>query len=151
MAVEVTFESMGIRSKKSTALHLLLENAYDSNLLPDISNVDYLAGNLGRTNLQPLRGLPPFVDDIYVFGHLRRKQVVSKGGRIFCTEDEAKQVVARIAPAVREAFGRAADGTNRGYIETSIVHTIEARGGVEGSTIRATIAKIESDKYSKAT
>ena len=60
---------------------------------------------------------PTRVDDFHPtpnnFGgwHLRRKQVVSKGGRIFCTEDEAKQVVARIAPAVREAFGRAADGT----------------------------------------
>ena len=135
MAVEATFASVGIHSKKSTALHPLHENAYDSNLLPDIANVDYLAGNLGQTNLQPLHGLHPFVDDIYVFSYLRHKQVVSNCGRIFCTEDEAKQVVARIAPAVREAFGQTADRKKRGYIETSIVHTIEARGGVEGSTI----------------
>ena len=90
------------------------------------------------------------MDDVYVFGYLRRKQVVSKGGRIFCTEDEAKQVVAQIAPAVREAFRQAADESKRGYIETRIVHTIETRGGVEGSTIRSTIDKIECDTYSKA-
>ena len=47
MAVEATFASMGIRSKKTTALHLLHENTYDSNLLPDIAIVDYLVGNLG--------------------------------------------------------------------------------------------------------
>ena len=153
MAVEATFRNMGIRSKKAAAHHLLLENAYDSNLLPDISKVDYLAGNLGQTNLQPLEGLPPFVDDIYTFGYMPRTQFVSKGHRIFCTTDEngsAKHIVSRIATAAREAFGTAADGTKRGHIETNIVHTIAARNDVEGSTIRATIARIESDTYCKA-
>ena len=88
MEAEATFRKMGICSKKAVAHHLLLENAYDSNLLPDISKVDYTAGNLDQTNLQPLQGLPPFVDDIYTFGYLRRTQFVSKGYRISCTTDE---------------------------------------------------------------
>ena len=71
MAKEAIFQSMGIRSKKAvsphpppphTPLFFFLENAYKSNLLQDIANVDYLAGDLNRTNLQPLNDLSPFVD-----------------------------------------------------------------------------------------
>ena len=45
--ISATFLQMGLRSSKSVATHILLENAYESNLVPDISNVDYLAGNNG--------------------------------------------------------------------------------------------------------
>ena len=79
-ATKQTFRSMGLRCNKSVATHLLLENAYESNLLSDISKVDYLAGNLGRTNLRPLVGLPPFVDDIFVFGYLSREECVFQKG-----------------------------------------------------------------------
>ena len=60
--------------KKAVAVHLLLENSYESNLVSDIAKVDYLAGTLGRTNLRPLAGLQPFVDDIYVFDYLSREE-----------------------------------------------------------------------------
>ena len=62
MAVQSTFQSMGLRSEKAVSAHLLLENAHESYLVSDISKVDYLAGNLGRTHLRPLPGLPTFVD-----------------------------------------------------------------------------------------
>ena len=87
------------------------------------------------------------------FGYLRRTQFVSKGGRISRTIGEngsSKQIVARIAIAAREAFGQAPDGTKRGHIETSIVHTVATRNDAEGSTVRATIAKIESNTDCKA-
>ena len=58
--------------------------------------------------------------------------------------------MSRIAIAARKAFGTAPDDTNHGHIETNIVHTIADRNNVKGSTIRATIARIESDTYSKA-
>ncbi|MEW8688734.1 MAG: hypothetical protein AB2556_23200, partial [Candidatus Thiodiazotropha sp.] len=64
--------SMGLWTEKSLATHLLLENAYESNLLPDISRGDCLAGHKEQTHLQPLEGLPVFVDDIYVYGYLRK-------------------------------------------------------------------------------
>lgn len=44
MSVEPTFQTKGIRSKK--AVPLLLENAYDRNLLLGITSVDYLAGQI---------------------------------------------------------------------------------------------------------
>ena len=146
IATKQTFLSMGLRCKKSVAIHLLLENAYESNLLSDISKVDYLAGNLGRTNLRPLEGLPPFVDDIFVFGYLSREENVFQKGKLSCTSGEkgaAKVVVASIANALERAVGK------RGYMKTSLVHTVAA-GDTRSSTIRATIARIEKDTLYKA-
>ena len=81
--MEVAFEAMGFRSLKTVASHILLENAYESNLVPDIANVDCLEGNLGKTQLEPaLSSLPTFVDDIYVFGYLQRGEFVFRGKRI---------------------------------------------------------------------
>ena len=145
-ATKQTFEDMGLRCEKNVATHLLLENAYDSNLLSDISKVDYLAGNLGRTNLRPLEGLPAFVDDIFVFGYLSREECVFRKGKLSCTSGEqgaAKLVVASIANALERALGK------REYMQTAIVHTV-ATGNPGSSTIRATIAKIEKDTFYNA-
>ena len=134
-ATKQTFRSMGLRCEKSVATHLLLENAYESNLLAHISKVDYLAGNLGRTNLRPLEGLPAFVDDIFVFGYLSRDECVFQKGKLSCTSGEkgaAKLVVASIANALERALGK------RGYMQTALVHTVAA-GDTRSSTIRATI------------
>ena len=68
--MEVAFEAMGLRSEKSVASHILQENAYGSNLVPDIANVNYLEGNLGRTQLEPLSSLPTVTDDVYKLGFL---------------------------------------------------------------------------------
>ena len=56
MAVQATFHTMGLRTEKAVAAHLLLENTHKSNLVCDIARVDYLAGNLGCTHLRPWRG-----------------------------------------------------------------------------------------------
>ena len=144
-ATKQTFESMGLRSEKAVAFHLLLENAYESNLVADIAKVDYLAENLGRTNLRPLAGLPPFVDDIYVFGYLSREECVFRNGRLSCTSRKdgcAKLVVASIANALERALAK-------WRANTAIVHTV-GEGKAESSTIRATIAKIEKNTFCKA-
>ena len=153
MAVQATFQTMGLRSDKAVAAHLLLENTHESNLVSDIARVDYLAGNLGRTHLRPLPGLKTFIDDVYVFGYLRREDCVVCGGRLSCTTGEggaAKNTVHRISTAVYESVGKDPDGAPRGHIQTSIVHTIAARERTEGSAIRETIARIEFDTHKKA-
>jgi hypothetical protein len=153
MAVQATFQSMGLRSEKAVAAHLLLENTHESNLVPDIARVDYLAGNLGRTHLRPLEGLPTFVDDVYVFGYMRREDCVARGGHLSCTTGEdsaAKSIVARISTAVRESMGKAPDGTSHGHIQTNIVHTLATRKNTEGSAIRETVARIEFDTNNRA-
>ena len=144
---------MGLWSEKAVSAHLLLENAYESNLVSDISKVDYLAGSLGRTHLRPLPGLPTFVDDVYVFGYLRREDCVFQGGGLSCTTGEdssAKHTIARISTAVRECMGTPPDGTTRGYMQANIVHTIAARDNAEGGAIRATVSRIEYDTGKKA-
>lgn len=143
---------MGLRVAKSVASHLLLENAYESNLLPDISKVDYLEGHLGHTHLRQLDGLPAFVDDVYVFGYLRREDCVLHKGRLSCTtgyEGSAKAVVGKIGIAVQESMGTAPNGCKRSYIQTSIVHTISEKAKT-GSTIFATIQNIEKYTNCKA-
>ncbi len=144
---------MGLRTEKAVAAHLLLENTHESNLVSDIARVDYLAGNLGRTHLRPLEGLPTFVDDVYVFGYLRREDCVARGGRLSCTTGEggaAKNTVHRIATAIYESLGKAPDGSTRGHIQTNIVHTIAVRDRTEGSAILETVARIEHDTGKKA-
>ena len=71
--MKATFSSIGLRTERAVAAHILLENAYENNSFSDISEVDYLAGKLGTTHLRPLDGLAIFVDVIYVFGYLRRE------------------------------------------------------------------------------
>lgn len=152
MAHVATFTQMGLRSEKSVATHLLLENAHESNLVPDIRNADYLAGHLGRTHLQPLEGLPTFVDDIYVFGYLRREDCVFQGGRLSCTTGEngaASRIVGRISAAVAESLGRTPNGTKRSYIQSCLVHTLALQDNAPLSTVRATIARIENDTKNK--
>src|ERR1043165_8539010 len=83
MAVQATFASMGIRAKKATSPHLLVENANENNLLSDISRVDYLANNRGRTHLRPLYGLPVFVDDVYAVGYLRKEDMQRRRTKFF--------------------------------------------------------------------
>ncbi|KAK3738127.1 hypothetical protein RRG08_027740 [Elysia crispata] len=153
MAVQATFQSMGLRVEKAVAAHLLLENTHESNLVPDIARVDYLTGNLGRIHLRPLEGLSTFVDDVYVFGYLRREDCVVRGGSLSCTTGEggaAKNTIHRIANAVYESVGKDPDGSTRGHIQTNLVHTIAVRERTEGSAIRETIARIEFDTQEKA-
>ena len=111
-----------------------------TDLVSDISKVDYLADNKGAKHLHPLSNLPVFVDDLYVFGYLQRKECVEKKGKLLCISGEgssAQTIVYRIANAISSTIGQ-----NRGYMQTSIVHTIRLDGT---STIRSTIQRIERD------
>ena len=123
------------------AKHLLQENCWESNLVPDISKVNYLEGHQGRTNLRPLDGLPLFVDDIYVYGFLDRTETIHIRGRKISCEPTAKQIVARISMAAQEALG----GPRK---NTKISHTVLA--SARGSKILETIAKIERDTGQRA-
>ena len=139
--ISATFTQLGLRSSKAVAAHILLENAYESNLVPDISNVDYLADNNGPTSLQKLESLSTFVDDLFVFGYLEEKEVVVSRGKTLCTSGKggsAQIVVSRILCAVRDLV----DGK---HTPIAIIHTIPARTKIETSIIRSTIERIEKE------
>ena len=118
--ISATFTQLGLRSSKAVAAHILLENAYESNLVPDIYNVDYLADNNGPTSLQKLEGLSTFVDDLFVFGYLEEKEVVVSRGKTLCTSGKggsAQIVVSRILCAVCLCWGFTAQSTQWGHVE----------------------------------
>ena len=118
-----TLKEMGLRSVKAVAKHILQENVHESNLIPDIEGVDYFAGHQGRTNLQPLEGLPAFVDDFYVYGPLRANEIVRVGGRKpACTTGEdgsGRRVVSQISLFVRQVWG-----CEDGFKNVSITQTV---------------------------
>ena len=87
LIIEETFKRMGIRGKKNTALHILKENVCESNLINDISDVDFTFGNNGATNLKEIEGSGTFIDDIYIYGYLREEDIVfTQRGDVKCTE-----------------------------------------------------------------
>ena len=115
------------------------ENVWGSNLIPDIAGVDYFAGHQGRTNLQPLDGLPVFVDDFYVYGPLRENEIVRVHGRKpACTTGEngsGKRVVSQISLFVRQVWG-----CEDGFKNVATVHA-----NSRSSRIVATVKKIEKE------
>ena len=137
-----TLESMGLRSVKAVAKHILQENVWESNLIPDIAGVDYFAGHQERTNLQPLVGLPVFVDDFYAYGPLRENEIVRvRGRKPACTtgeEDSGKRVVSQISLFVRQVWG-----CEDGHKNVSIAHTVYANS--RSSRIIDTVEKIEKE------
>jgi hypothetical protein len=136
----ITYKSMGIRTEKATAMHLLLENAYESNLIADISTVDYAKDNLGTTDLQPLEGLPPFVDDIYIFGYLRETDIVQTKKNISLSTGDsgnAKVVVHHIQSCVLQTLGKR---------HVSIINTVRTK--FKGK-IYTTISRIEKETNHK--
>ena len=144
MAVQAPFQSMGLRPEKAMSAHLLLENAHESNLVPDISGVDYLAGNLGRMHLCTLPRLPMFVDDVY----LRCEDCMVQGGRLSCTTREGgdtENIVTGIATTMHRSIGE-----GNGHIQTNIVNTLAGQENTKDSAIRETVARIEFNTKKKA-
>ena len=137
-----TLESMGLRSVEAVAKHILQENVWENNLIPGIAGVDYFAGHQGRTNLQPLDGLPAFVDDFYVYGPLRENEIVRvRGRKPACTtgeEGSGKRVVSQISLFVRQVWG-----CEDGFKNVSIAHTVYAN--FRSSRIIETVEKIEKE------
>ena len=135
-----TLVSMVLRNEKNVALNILQENTWESNLVPDIARVDYLAAHQGKTNLQPLEGLPPFCDDYFVHGRLRNEEIVRvRGQRPMCTtgeEGSAKRVCKKISIAAEEVWNR--------KLHVSIVDTVSRNSPC--SRILETIRQIEADE-----
>jgi len=107
-------------------------------------------GLLGRAQrtypLSNLTGLLTFVDDVYVFGHLRKGDIVGSGSHVLCTagdEGAAKHEVSRIVLAARKAMG-----TSRRHIPINILHITASRDNCEGSAIQANIGRIQA-KHTK--
>lgn len=133
--MECTLQSIGLQCTSGVATNVLLENVHESNLVSDISRVDYLEGNLGETDLEPLEGLPPFVDDIYIFGFCCKEEIVCNGRRVWF--DKNTQAAGKVVRFVSAIFTSAAPGKKK--YDVSIQNTI--RTNTQGS-ICQTLAAI---------
>ena len=144
LLIEETFKRMGIRSKKNSALHILKENVYESNLINDISDVDFTIGNNGTTDLQEIEGYDVFVDDVYVYGYLREEDIVfSPRGDIKCTEGtngSSHIAVNLIRTIARQTIAKKAEKVP--HVHT--MHTVAIDS--KNSNIVKTINQIEKEK-----
>ena len=136
-----TFQDMRFQAAKAIALHLLQENAHDSNLLADISEVNYTQRHCGCTMLhvQQLEGLAPFANKIYIFSYEHQDNFVFVSGRHLCTtakDASTSKLIANIGMALAEAYNLIKNP------HTMIVHTIAREGAP--TRIRDTIAEIEA-------
>ena len=87
--IKATYKEMGKRSEKAIALHILKENLFEENLINDISNINYIKDNEGKTYLNPIPNLGIFVDDLYIYGYLGQEDIVfDKKGKVYCTQGE---------------------------------------------------------------
>ena len=143
-AIETTFKEIGKRSLKTIAEHILKENINEDNLISDISNVDYTKNHQGKTHLQEIEGFGLFVDDLYIYGYLRKEDIVftPKGG-VSCTEGgngSACCVVEILRNIVKHTIGK-----NSNLPHINIMHTVEIKD-IGNSSILKTIAEIEKNK-----
>ena len=142
--IETTFKEIGKRSLKNIAEHILKENINEENLINDIANVDYTKNNHGKTHLQEIDGFGVFVDDIYIYGYLRKEDIIfnPKGG-VSCTEGvdgSASSVVGILRNIVKQTIGK-----NSNLPHINIMHTVEIKD-IGNSSILKTIEEIEKSK-----
>ena len=139
--IEATFKAMGKRSLKSIAEHILKENIHEDNLINDIAGVDYTKNHQGKSHLQEIEGFGLFVDDLYIYGYLRREDIVyTPRGGVSCTEGtngSACCVVEMLRSIVRQTIGK-----NSNLPHINIMHTVEIKNQ-QNSSILKTIAEIE--------
>ena len=141
--IEATYKEMGKRSLKAIAEHILKENINEENLISDIANVDYTKNNQGKTHLQEIEGFGLFVDDLYIYGYLRKEDIVftPKGG-VSCTEGgngSASCIVEMLRSIVKQTIGK-----NSNLPHINITHTVEIKNSGNSSILK-TILEIEKN------
>ena len=141
--IETTFKEMGIRAEKKIAEHILKENVYGSNLISDISTTDYTKNNNGRTNLKPIEGHDVFVDDMFIYGYLRKDDIVfNTTGGINCTTGKngsASYIIEQIRCIVNYTIGRDTPFP----IHVNFMDTIRIGNNTKEGRILSTIRTIE--------
>ena len=141
--IETTFKEMGIRAEKKIAEHILKQNVYGSNLISDISTTDYTKNNNGKTNLKPIEGHDVFVDDLFIYGYLRKDDIVfNTTGGINCTTGKngsASYIIEQIRCITNYTIGRDTPFP----IHVNFMDTIKIGNNTKEGRILSTIRTIE--------
>ena len=72
---EINLNELELKQLSSIIPNLATENVFNSNLIDDIAYVDYTENSKGLTCLQPLKGLPDYIDDLYIFKYIHRSEI----------------------------------------------------------------------------
>ena len=143
--IEITFMQLGLRKRKSIFEHLLLENAFENNLLSDISEVDYINGHNGETELQEIQNNDVFVDDIYLYFYMSDKDIIKINGIVQCTTGDrgsAKDILERVYNAIKQTLTKDYPEI---YTHANIIDTVSLTTNKNKGIIRETIKSIEEE------
>ena len=144
--IELTFKQLGLRNRKNLVEHLLLENAFESNLLSDISSVDYTKGHLGQTDLQELQDNSIFCDDIYIYSYLSKEDTIKVNGKVQCTtgaRGSGKDIIERVYNAIKQTITKNFPDV---YTHANIIDTISLEVNKKGGIVRETINSLEIEQ-----
>ena len=146
----INLNDMEIKKLDSIIPHLAIENIYNSNLIDDIGYVDYTENSKGLTCLKPLKGLPDYIDDLYIFKYIhineidektinKNKLELKKG-----KDKSASLIVKKITSITTEVFGSFCEQ------KTVFLVNLQNEKEKENSTIYQTLKAIERRTNEKA-
>ena len=146
----INLNDIEIKSLDSIIPHLAIENVYNSNLIDDIGYVDYTENSKGLTCLKPLKGLPDYIDDLYIFKYIHKSEIdenTIKNKKIFLNkgkDSSASLIVKKFTSITTEVFGS--------FCEQKIAFLVNLQNEKEkeNSTIYQTLKAIERRTNEKA-
>ena len=146
----INLNDMEIKNLDSIIPHLAIENVFNSNLIDDIAYVDYTENSKGLTRLKPLKGLPDYIDDLYIFKYIHESKIdenTINDKKIFLNKGKDKSaslIVKKFTSITTEVFGS--------FCEQKIVFLVNLQNKKEkeNSIIYQTLKAIERRTGEKA-
>ena len=143
--IEISFSQLGIQRRNNLPIHLMVENTYNSNLLTDISNVDYTRDNMGSMELGVIEDLPDLIcDDLYVYTYLAKEDVVYVGNNLKTTTSSngaGTEIVNRVYGIMSKTFTKNLQESIKPH--TQIIDTINLEFEKTKSLTIKLVEKIE--------
>ena len=140
---EINLNKLELKELSSIVPHLATENVFNSNLIDDIAYVDYTENSKGLTCLKPLKGLPDYIDDLYIFKYIHSNEIeetTNNANKIFLKKGKDKSaslIVKKFTTITTEVFGE--------FCEQKIVFLVNLQNekDKENSIIFQTLKNIE--------
>ena len=147
---QINLNKLELKELSSIVPHLAIENVFNSNLIDDIAYVDYVENSKGLTILKPLKGLPDYIDDLYIFKYIHRSEVEEEknnANKIYLNKGKdasASLIVKKFTSITTEVFGE--------FCEQKIAFLVNLQNEKEkeNSTIYQTLKNIERRTNKKA-
>ena len=147
---QINLNKLELKELSSIVPHLATENVFDSNLIDDIAYVDYTENSKGLTCLKPLKGLPDYIDDLYIFKYIHHSEIEEatiNANKIYLNKGKDKSaslIVKKFTSITTEVFGE--------FCEQKIVFLVNLQNEKEkeNSTIYQTLKNIEKRTNRKA-